>query len=114
MASGNRGRGSGLTVVDVMARGSATDDTLERIVPGWNMSEASGFVLGRRTYEGFASHWPYAPEEEQVPAEPPNSKPKFVASTLPDDRALRPLALTDHHVTTTGAILATYVRHDNQ
>jgi len=30
------------------------------------------FVLGRRIYEIFASHWPNAPEEEQLIAEPLN------------------------------------------
>jgi hypothetical protein len=29
-------------------------------------------VLGRRIYEIFASHWPNAPEEEQLIAEPLN------------------------------------------
>ena len=43
--------------------------------------EAGGFLLGRRTYEIFAAYWPNAPEEEQVIAEPLNSKPKHVAST---------------------------------
>jgi dihydrofolate reductase len=43
--------------------------------------EASGFLLGRRTYEIFAGYWPTAPEEEQVVAEPLSTKPKWVVST---------------------------------
>jgi dihydrofolate reductase len=45
-----------------------------------NLNEAGGFVLGRRTYELFAGHWPNASEEEQPMAQPLNSKPKFVAT----------------------------------
>jgi dihydrofolate reductase len=43
--------------------------------------EAGGFLLGRRTYDIFAAYWPNAPEEEQVIAQPLNTKPKYVAST---------------------------------
>jgi dihydrofolate reductase len=43
--------------------------------------DAGGFLLGRRTYEIFAAYWPNAPEDEQVIAEPLNSKPKYVVST---------------------------------
>ena len=47
--------------------------------------EAGSFILGRRTYEIFAAYWPNAPKEEQVIAEPLNTKPKYVASrTLSD------------------------------
>src|SRR5256712_11103257 len=46
-----------------------------------NLNEAGGFLLGRRTYEGFAAHWPNASEEEQIIARPLNTKPKYVVST---------------------------------
>jgi dihydrofolate reductase len=47
--------------------------------------EAGGFLLGRRTWEIFAAYWPNASEEEQVIADPLNTKPKYVASrTLSD------------------------------
>jgi dihydrofolate reductase len=46
-----------------------------------NVSGAGGFLLGRGTYEMFAAHWPNAPAEEQMLAEPLNALPKYVAST---------------------------------
>jgi dihydrofolate reductase len=42
---------------------------------------AGGYLFGRRTYENFAAHWPNASAEEQVLAEPLNTRPKYVAST---------------------------------
>jgi dihydrofolate reductase len=46
-----------------------------------NLAEAGGLLLGRRTYESFAGHWPDASEEERPLAEPLNALPKHVAST---------------------------------
>jgi dihydrofolate reductase len=85
----------------VQAPGGADEDTSGGFEHGgWHMpymdevaqkevlegiNEAGGFLLGRRTYEIFAAYWPNAPEEEQVIAEPLNTKPKYIASrTLSD------------------------------
>lgn len=54
------------------------DLSQKRVLEG--IVEAGGFLLGRRTYEIFAAYWPNASEEEQVIAEPLNTKPKYVAS----------------------------------
>jgi dihydrofolate reductase len=40
-----------------------------------NLTAAGGLLFGRRTYEGFAAHWPNASEEEQAVAQPLNTKP---------------------------------------
>ena len=55
------------------------DDIAQRRVVD-SVVKAGGFLLGRRTYEIFAAHWPNASEEEQVVAQPLNTKPKYVAS----------------------------------
>ena len=44
-------------------------------------AEAGGFLFGRRTIETLAAYWPRASDEEQVVAEPLNTKPKYVASS---------------------------------
>jgi dihydrofolate reductase len=46
-----------------------------------NVTEAGGFLLGRRTYEILGAYWPNASEEERVLADPLNQRPKYVAST---------------------------------
>jgi dihydrofolate reductase len=46
-----------------------------------NLTAAGGLLLGRNTWEAFAGHWPNAPEEEQMLAEPMNMLPKYVATT---------------------------------
>jgi dihydrofolate reductase len=58
--------------------------TEDEVAQRWvldSILEAGGFLLGRRTYEIFAAYWPNASEEEQVIAEPLNTKPKYVVST---------------------------------
>jgi hypothetical protein len=48
--------------------------------------DLDGFLLRRRTYEIFAAHWPTAPEEEQVLAQP------SLQSGFPYDLDLRRIA----------------------
>jgi dihydrofolate reductase len=55
------------------------DDTAQKWVLE-SIVNASGFVLGRRTWEIFAGYWPTASAEEQAIAQPLNTLPKYVAS----------------------------------
>jgi dihydrofolate reductase len=55
------------------------DDTLGASILG-GLSETGGFLLGRRTYETFANHWPKQPPEDPL-AGTFNDLPKWVAST---------------------------------
>ena len=80
----------------VQAPGAADEDTtggfahggwhlpyFEDLSQNWvveTLTAAGGFLFGRRTYEGFAAYWPNASGEEQVVAQPLNTKPKYVAS----------------------------------
>ena len=54
------------------------DTSREWVAKGY--ADAGGFLFGRRTYENLAAYWPNASEEEQVIAQPLNTKPKYVAS----------------------------------
>jgi dihydrofolate reductase len=56
------------------------DDTSRKWVAD-SYTAAGGFLFGRRTFESLAGYWPHASEEEQVIAEPLNTRPKYVAST---------------------------------
>jgi dihydrofolate reductase len=55
------------------------DESMQWVIG--NITEAGSYLLGRRTYEAFAAHWPNASEQEQVVARPLNERPKYVAST---------------------------------
>jgi dihydrofolate reductase len=105
------------------------DDLAQRRVVD-SVVKAGGFLLGRRTYEIFAAHWPNASEEEQVLAEPLNTKPKYVASrtlteplawqhstVLQGDVAQAVAALKqedgeDLHLIGSGQLVQTLVEHD--
>lgn len=53
------------------------DDMMSEIMDGW-MGVPFDLLLGRKTYDIFASYWPTAPEEEG--AKPLNDATKYVAS----------------------------------
>jgi dihydrofolate reductase len=65
------------------------DDTMGHIMAEW-IRRAGGFVLGRKTYEIFAAHWPHVTNDPI--AETLNTEPKYVASRTLD-------RVTWHHAT---------------
>jgi dihydrofolate reductase len=56
------------------------DDDFGAAVVEW-MAQADGFLLGRKTYEIFASYWPQFTDPDHPVASRLNTLPKYVAST---------------------------------
>lgn len=78
-----------------------------------NVTGADAYLLGRRTYEVFAAHWPNATPEERPLAEPLNRRPKYVASrTLTEPLGWKNSTLLQGDVGTAVAALKREARGD--
>jgi len=104
------------------------DDVMGPIMDEFT-NRADGLLLGRKTYEIFASHWPHVTDESDPVASKLNSIPKYVASTtlesvewnnstlLKGDIAEEVAKLKDQpgteiQVTGSGQLIQTLMKHD--
>ncbi|GAA0260019.1 hypothetical protein GCM10009000_090930 [Halobacterium noricense] len=59
------------------------DEKMGEVMDG-QFAETDALLLGRKTYEIFAAHWPNVDAEDDPAAEKLNSMPKYVASRTLD------------------------------
>ena len=59
------------------------NDEMGQLMTGW-IEQATGLLLGRKTYEIFAAHWPRVTDDQDPIASKLNSVPKYVASRTLD------------------------------
>jgi dihydrofolate reductase len=102
-----------------------SDEAIDAFI-GAGIAQTTGLLLGRRTYEAFAAHWPNVPGES---ARTLNELPKYVASRTLDTvewqnstllgadvpRAVAELRARpggEIHVVGSGDLLQTLIRHD--
>lgn len=73
------------------------DAALEERVAEWT-ALATGFLLGRRTYEEFSGVWPTITDPADQNAARLNRLPKFVVATSPVEVAWGPVTVIDKNV----------------